>query len=396
MTTDFRYIIVGRGLAGAAAGRHLAKLCDGVAIIGPDEPGDRIAHEGVFASHYDEGRITRTIDPDPVWARLANRSIRRYADIARDSGVDFYNEIGCLVVGPERGGGDPYIANVVSAASDLGVSAHQLSRDDLKRQFSYFDFPAGSEGVFEGKCAGHVSPRRLVLAQSLLAERGGASLIDDVVTSIRDEGGKAVVATVSGKTFSAEKVLLAAGGFSIAEGLLVRSVDLKVYARTVVFFEVGEEEAQRLAAMPSLISKPADGRDSIYMLPPIRYPNGRLYAKIGGDPDDLQLETEADIRDWFRGSGRADVREHLVRIMRDLVPDLDVLSITTAPCVTSFTPTGYPAIGYTSSPRVAVMAGGCGAAAKSSDEIGRLGAGLLLENGIKDDAYGTDFAAHFC
>jgi sarcosine oxidase len=104
MAVDFKYIVVGRGLMGAAAARHLARQADGVAVIGPDEPTDRKAHQGVFASHYDEGRITRTIDPDRNWALLANRSIGRYGEIARDSDIDFYREVGCVVVAPtERG-----------------------------------------------------------------------------------------------------------------------------------------------------------------------------------------------------------------------------------------------------------------------------------------------------
>ena len=54
-----RIIVIGRGLVGSAAGRHLSALTDGVVVLGPDEPTDRAAHTGVFASHYDEGRITR-------------------------------------------------------------------------------------------------------------------------------------------------------------------------------------------------------------------------------------------------------------------------------------------------------------------------------------------------
>ncbi|MGG2476361.1 FAD-dependent oxidoreductase, partial [Rhizobium sp. BR5] len=42
-----------------------------------------------------------------------------------------------------------------------------------------------------------------------------------------------------------------------------------------------------------------------------------------------------------------------------------------AACVVSKTPSGYPAIGFTASPRIAVLTGGNGTAAKSSDEIGR-------------------------
>ncbi|MFP3701778.1 hypothetical protein SB758_40520, partial [Burkholderia sp. SIMBA_013] len=50
--------------ARSAAARHLAEKVDGVALIGPGEPADITSHQGVFASHYDEARITRTIDGD--------------------------------------------------------------------------------------------------------------------------------------------------------------------------------------------------------------------------------------------------------------------------------------------------------------------------------------------
>src|SRR3546814_15422875 len=84
-------------MMGAAAARHLSQWTDGIALIGPGEPQDCRSHEGVFASHYDEARITRTIDPDADWARLANRSIARYDEIAVASGIDFCTEAGCLI-----------------------------------------------------------------------------------------------------------------------------------------------------------------------------------------------------------------------------------------------------------------------------------------------------------
>ncbi|MGY5807767.1 NAD(P)/FAD-dependent oxidoreductase [Rhizobium sp. LEGMi198b] len=395
MAADFRFIVVGRGMMGAAAARHLAKQTDGIAVIGPDEPEDRANHQGVFGSHYDEGRITRTIDPDADWARLANRSIGRYAEIERDSGIQFYAPVGCLVVGSKRGGAHDYVSNVVDAAARLGVRTELLDDAALKAKFPFFSFAEGSEGVYEPKGAGHISPRRLVKAQSLLAEKAGARVIKQTVVSIRDEDGLVVVTTAEGETFRAERVLLAAGSFSIAENLLPQPVEVKVYGRTVAFFEVGEAEAEALSAMPSLISSRPDHTDSIYLLPPIRYPDGKYYIKIGGDPDDLQFENEPDLRKWFRTAGRDKARDHLTRIIHELVPSVTGAPTFTNSCAVSYSPTGYPMIGYTSSPRVAVLTGGCGTAAKSSDEIGRLGAELLLEGRIKDDGYRTDFSAHF-
>lgn len=395
MNKDFKYIVVGRGLMGAAAARHLARETDGVAVIGPDEPFDKKTHTGVFASHYDEGRITRTIDPDRDWALLANRSIARYREIERESGISFYTSAGCLVVGPARGGADDYIARTVDAAASLGADTTLVDDADLKRRFPYFSFPAGSEGVHEATGAGYISPRNLVRAQSAAAEKAGAAIIGDVAVSIKEESGIVAVETASGRTYRGEKVLLAAGGFSIAENLLPQPVDMAVYARTVAFYEVAEETAEAFAGMPSLIAQGANGADGIYMLPPIRYPDGKLYMKIGGDPDDVRLASEPELRSWFRTDGRQSAQEHLTRLISRLVPELQPLSTSSGSCVVSFTPSGYPMIGYTSSPRIAVLTGGCGTAAKSSDEIGRLGAEAMLAGRINGQDYATDFKPYF-
>lgn len=138
MSGHFNYIVVGRGMMGAAAARHLAETVDGVALIGPGEPADIKSHQGVFASHYDEARITRTIDGDADWALLANRSIARYADIAARSGVEFYAPVGCLMVGPQRGGDNPFVDDVREAATRLGVATELLDGESLKSRFPIF------------------------------------------------------------------------------------------------------------------------------------------------------------------------------------------------------------------------------------------------------------------
>jgi sarcosine oxidase len=394
MVERFKTIVVGRGMMGAAAARYLALAGDEVAVIGPDEPKDPSRHNGVFASHYDEARITRTIDSDPVWALMANRSIARYGAIAAESGIEFYHEVGCLIVGPKRGGRDPYIERVAAAADGLGVDTDVLSASDLKGRFDYFDFGTGCEGIYEGRHAGYVNPRRLVEAQSLLADKAGARVIRQAVVSVREEPGSCFVTTDDGTVYAADRVLVAAGGFTINENLLPQKLDLKVYGRTVAFFEIPDADLPAYADMPSLIHQPDDPVDHIYLLPPVRYPDGKVYLKIGGDPDDLRLETEPEIRAWFRRGGRITTRNHLQRIVGQIVPSLAQAPISMAACVTSFTPENYPAIGFASD-RIAVLTGGCGAAAKSSDEIGRLGAELVRHGRIVDEAYGDIFRPVF-
>lgn len=391
----FKYIVIGRGMMGAAAARYLGTQVDGVALIGPDEPVDKVHHDGVFASHYDEARITRTIDKNPVWAAMANRSIARYAQIEQESGIRFYHETGCLIVGPKPGGSSSYIASVQEAVSALGVTTETLDDAGLASHFPYFQFEADCTGIFERTSAGYVNPRTMVVAQSVLAEKAGVTMINAVAAVVRDEGSHVSVTTADGQVVKGEKVLLAAGGFSIASDLLPQPLDLSVNARTVAFFEIPDEELSAYAGMPSLIYEPSESLDHIYLLPPVRYPDGKTYLKIGGDPDDLKLLTEPAIREWFKSGGRESTRNHLKRIIDGLVPGVANAPISMAACVTSFTPHGYPAIGFSSSPRIGVLTGGCGAAAKSSDEIGRLGAVLLVNGSLEGEDYPAVFTPSF-
>ena len=75
MTDLYDVAVVGRGLIGAAAARHLAESGIKVVLIGPDEPFDRRASSGPFCSHPDEGRITRVAGRTAIWSQVAARSI---------------------------------------------------------------------------------------------------------------------------------------------------------------------------------------------------------------------------------------------------------------------------------------------------------------------------------
>ncbi|NHT76550.1 FAD-dependent oxidoreductase [Rhizobiaceae bacterium CRRU44] len=392
MSGTFDTIVIGKGMMGAAAARHLAVSGTSVALIGPDEPRDWATHDGVFSSHYDNGRITRTIDSDSDWARMARRSIERYHGIETRSGVSFYTEVGCLIAAADGGA---YLRNVDAAARGLGVSVAHMDPPGLQSRFPYFSFQDHESGIFEARDAGHVNPRALVAAETVCAAMAGASVISHEVTGLAETADDVTVTTADGATYQAQKVLVATGGFALSERLLRRKPAMQVLARTVLFAEVAEADRGRLSAMPSLIRNGPTEAESFYLLPPIVYPDGKTYIKIGGDPDDLQLHDEAQIRSWFRGGGREEAAAHLARHLADILPDVTPTSTYFSPCVVSLTETGYPYIGYVSSDRVAVLTGGNGMAAKSCDEIGRLGASLILDGKVDDDGYSQSFAPVF-
>ena len=95
----YRVAVIGRGLIGSAAACHLTEMTDGVVVVGPNEPAERSSHTGVFASHYDEGRMARIVDPMPEWSITAKRSIARFGDLERRSGIAFFTPAGYLGLG---------------------------------------------------------------------------------------------------------------------------------------------------------------------------------------------------------------------------------------------------------------------------------------------------------
>ncbi|MDP9572310.1 UNVERIFIED_ORG: sarcosine oxidase [Agrobacterium larrymoorei] len=393
--TDFRYIVIGAGMMGAAAARHLSSQTDGVALIGPAEPTDRKNHYGVFSSHYDEARITRGFDGDPVWAELAKRSIERYAEIEQKSGIRFYHEVGCLFTGNGNGLGGDYVSGAMRGKNTLGLTVETYEPDALSSRFPMFSLPGDHHGWFEPRNAGYVNPRALVKAQITIAGQQGASILRQTVVKVFDGGSGVEIETSEGHRYTAEKVIVAAGGFTNMADILPVKVDMSATGRTIAFFELDEEKQEAFAGMPSTIVLAASEDDIVYILPPVRYPDGKVYLKIGGESEKGRLETLDQAVQWFHSDGTASEVDFLVRRAIELMPALAGCPVTSGSCVASITRTGYPYIGYTSSSNIAVLTGGNFVSAKSSEEIGRLGAVLLLEGQLSEDNFAAQMAPVF-
>ena len=377
-----KYAVIGAGLIGSAAARHLALMGHDTTLIGPGEPVDRATHDGPFASHYDEGRITRGLDPSPFWSRASRASIARYRGIEDATGIRFYSPVGCMMAGPSD---SAQAAEMQAIAARDGIPCQALTGDALRNRFPYFAFPDDTLGLYEDTDAGHISPRALTRAQIAYALALGARHLPVQVTGLKDQASGVTLTTTAGK-LDFDRVLLATGGFS--RDLTDNALPLTVYGRTVTLFEVSEAEAARLTGMPALIYLDLP-ENHPYLLPAIRYPDGKYYLKMGGPTDDPVLETEAQITDWFRSSGDAAAGARIEEMLRARMPDLEILSTSTLPCVTTYTPDERPAL-TALSPRVFTAIGGCGRGAKNSDELGRLGARLATGAPLPDWATTPD------
>ncbi|MCY3779047.1 MAG: FAD-dependent oxidoreductase [Chloroflexi bacterium] len=387
--------VIGLGLIGSAALRHLSldfpnlRLCG----IGPDEPPDRKTHQGVFASHYDQGRITRVLDPSQLWGELAWESIARYSDIEAASGLQFHHRVGCLRATDieER------IAEVDVCARTYSPPHQQLDAAGCKHVYPFLSFSDDFVAWDEKGEAGYINPRSLIAAQLKVAADHGADIIREIVSLIDDCGDDCLtIRTREGGVLQARKLLLAVGGYS--NTLLDRKLDLATKGHTILLAEVPPEEIGRLRAMPSIISSFEDPSvASLYMLPPLPYPDGKTYIKLGpsGYPEPYfnAVDNDSELLDWFHSDGREDIAEAMKAALHRMVPDLKVLSYHSVPCLITNSAHDNPYIDALEDGRIYLATAGNGYAAKSSDEIGRIGAMLCATDAWHSGLNREDFRA---
>ena len=370
----FDFAVVGcGGLIGSAAVKYLSASGRSVAGVGASEPKDYAQHGDVFASHYDEARVARILDVNPVWAGLAAASMNRYAVIQSLSGSAFHTPVGCLRVGEAD-----LIATMAKVGASFGAEFELLDAPSLKKRFPFVD-AAGLPGVIEHGLAGTLSPRALVRAQMSIARRNGAHLSDDVVLRIDTHARGCTLRLKSGERIEAVRTLVAAGAFTKFHDLLPLKLPYKAMPETVVLMQVPESAlAQKLPAL--LIYRWLNEcAPYLYATPPARYDDGQCYMKAGAFNDGVELHTLEQAVDYFRSGGNRDLAARLAAGARLAVPQLRPDRYKIKPCILANTVTGLPYISAVVPGRLFVAAGGCGAAAKSSDEIGRLASQLVLE-----------------
>lgn len=382
----FDYIVIGKGLMGAAAARYLSRMTSKVAIIGPDEPEDYASHPGVFASHYDQGRITRQISKDAVWSSLVMRAISQYEYLQKRSGIQFHEPVGCLFVAPPT---DPYFAQVLDIAQLFNVDYIAYgSSVERQNEHPQMHFPETFASLYEAAPAGYINPRDLIRAQLSIAKTQGTRQINEVVTAVEPIAQGAIVTTESGQVYWTRNVLVTAGAFTNSHDLLPEKLPLLVKTETTILARISESEADRLKTMPSIIYMvETPSLDSIYILPPICYPDGNYYVKMGCNTKyDQWPTTLQEMRDWMIAGDSDTAADEMQAALTAVLPDLQVESFETKRCLVTYTTHGKPFIDQVSD-HVYVATGGNGSSAKSSDTMGWLAANLMqtgkFPNGFK-------------
>ncbi|MCB8978023.1 MAG: FAD-binding oxidoreductase [Ardenticatenaceae bacterium] len=382
----FDVLMIGKGLMGSAAARYLQGLGAATAVLGPDEPQNPQTHDGVFASHYDQGRITRRLSKDITWATLADRSMAQYRELETRSGIQFYEPTGGLYVGPNDGS-HAYWQNAATIGQRFGVAYSELTNDELAARLPKLRFPAGFAGILEHAPAGYINPRGLIQAQLAVFAAQGGTILRETAVTITYHPTHLTIQTKEGNQYETRKLLIAAGGFSNCFGLLERPLPLRLKSETIILAELDAAEAARLGDMPTVIYEiESPDISGIYLLPPIRYPDGRFYLKMGCDTrldQTLPHDVEA-IRRWFIHGNSDAILPAMRAALEDIIPELRAESWQTKRCLITYTPHGKPLIDAVVPGQVYVATGGNGSSAKSSDAIGQLAASLTWHDAWQD------------
>ncbi|HEX6386072.1 MAG TPA: FAD-dependent oxidoreductase [Anaerolineae bacterium] len=392
----FDYLVVGKGLMGAAATRYLSEVSRRAGVIGPDEPANVSTHQGVFASHYDQGRITRRLSKDTVWATLAQRAIDQYRAIEAQSGIQFYFPRGGLYVALAGAAGE-YLARVADIGRQLDVEYEQLTAAGLRTRFPYLRFPDNCLGVWEAPPAGYINPRELVKAQLAIATQQGATVIREMAIAVVPDRNGVTVTTREGHTYRADKVLVAAGAFSNCFDLLQRKLALRVKSETIILARVPAAEAERLQMMPTVIYQiESPVMADVYLLPAIQYPDGHFYVKMGCNTSaDKTLDSFDDMCAWMTSGDSNVLAQEMAAAVQQMIPGLEALRWEAKRCLITYTPHGKPFIDEVEAGRVYVATGGNGSSAKSSDAIGRLAADLVVKGEWTADLDANWFKVYF-
>lgn len=383
----FDFLVVGAGLFGAAAARALSQAGGRVGIVGPAEPTDPAAHEGIFASHYDQARLAHRLSDDPLWGALAARSLEHYPALQVTSGIPFLDSCGALAVGP-----DPPAR---AGSADLPLTPY-ADGAAIRAAHPLLDFPDTVHGVLEGPPAGTVNPRALVRAQLAVAQAHGATRERAVVVALKD-GPLGVEATTDrGQTLRAGRVLVAGGPFTNAHALLPRPLALRVKSETILLASLADDEAERLAPLPTVRYAIAHATvQQIYLTPPRRTPDGTIAIKLGANTrGDRGLIDLAAMQAWMRCGTNPTGEQALREVLEQMIPTLTIDRVRGGRCLVTYTAHGHPYVDQVGA-HTFVAVGGNGRGAKGSDATGALAASMMLEEGWPAPFRRADFRAIF-
>ena len=210
MTVRADLIIVGAGLAGAAAAYAAARRGGSVVVLEAFGP----AHRN--GSSHGSARIFRRAYPDPLYVRLTGQAGQRWRALEDEAGEGLLTLTGAVDFGDAR---EPERMHKI--LTEGGVPAELLPERAAAERWPFIDFTGVGPVMYHAE-AGVLDPDRAVAAMLALAAARGADVrFNSPVETLALAPGGAVV-TTAGQAFEAPVAVVAAGPWiaSLLAGLV--------------------------------------------------------------------------------------------------------------------------------------------------------------------------------
>lgn len=389
----FDVVVIGGGLIGASATRHLCKAGLSVAVIAPPEPDSPISHRGPFGAYYDVSRSSRTLYVDPVELELSRRAQAANPEIEDHSNEKVFFGEGHLLVAKREDYEELFTLFEDPSHSHL---AEILDAEGLRKKWPELCFPPDYLGLYELDCTGILNPRKLVEAQLSAVTSYGGKIFSSAAKNLEIKNN-CFIELEDGSVLEANKVLISAGAWSNSSGLLPRPLALRMKTETVLLAEVDSDESERLAKLPAMHYEISDAAAAdIYAVPPQVYPDGRTLIKWGANTlADTWIEDAESINHWYRQGDSDQIIDSVKASMERTYPEIKVKDWHTNRCVITYTTHGLPYIDSLVDNQVYVAIGGNGRSAKWADPLGALAASLTIANHWVDPLPASRFEAVF-
>lgn len=242
--------VVGLGAMGSAALFRLARR--GMRVVGIE----RFARGHANGSSHGESRAIRLgYFEHPSYVPLARAAYEGWYELERLTGETVLTRTGVL----EMGKPGSVIVNGSREASELHGLPHEvLDASEIARRFPQFTLPSDYSAVWQPD-GGFVRPELANRLHLELAERAGATIVENRKVLAVEPGPHAVRILTEDGSVEAGSVIVAAGAW-IGDLVSDLKPQLTVTRQVLAWFEPSRESAVALGALPVFI---IDGADDI-------------------------------------------------------------------------------------------------------------------------------------
>ncbi|WP_077488887.1 FAD-dependent oxidoreductase [Sinomonas mesophila] len=255
---DAKLAVIGLGSIGSMALWQASKLTDSVVGFEAATP----AH-GRSAVGGDTRLFRMIYTGNPGFYPIMERSRSLWAELEADTGQEILTPTGGLSIGTENGS---YITSVLETTRVTGADFELLSHDDLAERYPQHNLHPDDVAVYDPR-AGVLRTDRAVCAAIAAAKANGATVHQNTPVDSITETEDGVVVTSGDRTWTFEKVIVAAGGWAqrLMPDYLKAAVETK---RLILTWFVAEDGAQFSPENFTTFSRVYDNR-SMYGAPAV-------------------------------------------------------------------------------------------------------------------------------